>query len=200
MDQICWMKFTGKNFTARSVVSFARFFGGAVWSGAIAAPVVADGVARNTLQSSPKPNRMFAQAGSTGGFVGKQGKSSSGAQDTGRPHRSERAHRSEGGTSHRREHRQSQPRATASFRYDGTWSGANTGSCIGQYGWTIHVLNGIMSGGGTAGHVSSGGAASGTMNVAGTVYSFSGRASSSQASGRWTRPDGCSGNWTASRS
>jgi hypothetical protein len=169
-------------------------------SQAVAAHVV--GAASTRLLS--EPNRVFAQAGSTGAFVAKQGKSISGGQDTDQPRRTERARprRTEGVSSPSSERKQRQSRAKASspVRYDGTWSGVSTGTCIGQYKWTVQVHNGIMSGSGADGRISPDGAANGIMtSVLGTRYDFRGHLSLSQASGTWTRPDGCSGNWTATK-
>jgi hypothetical protein len=135
----------------------------------------------------PEPMSVFAQAGSTGGSVANQGKSVSGEQDT---------DHSRGPTERRP---QPQPRAKAkpAASFEGTWHGVSTGSCIHDYTWTLQVRNGAMSGNGSEGHVSPGGATLGSMTVLGTRYIFKGHAAGpSRIAGTWTRPDGCSGIWT----
>jgi hypothetical protein len=187
MDQIDCTKITIRS----AVMSLLVLLVVDIPSGAMAAQLVAG----SDRQLLPEPNRVFAQAGSTGGILGKQDKSVSGDQDTDKPRRRERA------SSQRRERNQPEPRAMASLRYDGAWRGASTGSCIAinPYNWTVQVRNGIMSGSDTDGRVTSGGALTGTMIVFGKTYKFHGHMGSSQMSGTWTRPDGCGGTWTGSK-
>jgi hypothetical protein len=168
------------NFIARSaIISLLVVTGLAAGSSAIAAPVAADGVAVNAARWSPASGSVFAQAG-------RPERVASGTQGTDRP-RSKRA------SSHRH-------RATVSSRYDGSWSGSSSGSCIGNYGWAVRIHGGTLSGGGIYGHVSSSGTVSGTVTKSGTTYRFNGHAvSSRQTSGRWTGPNGCFGNWSMSR-
>jgi hypothetical protein len=83
--------------------------------------------------------------------------------------------------------------------YDGAWSGVSTGACITTWQWAVQISNGIMSGNHITGHVSRGGAVSGSMVVFGTQYDFTGHMGGGSASGGWTTGKNCSGRWTATR-
>jgi hypothetical protein len=144
--------------------------------------------------SVPFAGTAFAQ-GSTGGTIGNRDKSvSSGEEETERhavrkpvkrasqpPRRGERA-------------------ATLGSSFDGSWAGVSVGACIGKFGWTLHVSNGVISGNNTTGQITRSGGTNGDMVVMGKHYVFRGVSrASGQASGTWTSPS-CSGNWTAVRS
>jgi hypothetical protein len=143
-----------------------------------------------------EPSGAFAQAGSTGGNVGKQDKSVSGGQDeSAQPHSTKKA--------------SPKPSRSATVRaqtgslgaYSGTWGGVSTGSCILTWSWTAQISSdGNMSGSGIVGHVTRGGAVNGTMTVVGKAYNFVGRIAGGAASGTWTTAAGCAGRWTAAKS
>jgi hypothetical protein len=135
----------------------------------------------------------FAQAGSTGGTIGKQDKSVSGEEDM---------RQKRGSVRRAPSHRVSpMPSARGSVGlYNGTWNGVSTGHCIAAWTWTLQVSNGAISGSGTNGRVTEGGAINGVMVVLGTAYNFVGHLNPKEASGTWTSRPGCFGGWTATKS
>jgi hypothetical protein len=141
-----------------------------------------------------EPDAALAQAGSTGGNVGKQDKSVSGAQDEStRPARVKKASPKASRSAPARE----QAGAPA---ISGEWKGVSSGSCIIDWSWTLQISSdGAITGSGTTGHVGRGGAGNGTMRVLGKDYYFAGHFGSSKGSGTWKRKDGCSGKWTGTR-
>ena len=136
-----------------------------------------------------EPSGVFAQAGSTGGTVGVQEKSSSGGQNrevSPRPSkRVSRAPATEG-------------RAAAGI--DGTWPVSATGRCIPPWQLTFLISNGVISGSGATGQVSRGGAARGQVVVLGLRFDFIGHFGAREASGTFTGTDGCPGTWSATKS
>jgi len=142
-----------------------------------------------------EPNGVFAQAGSTGGSVGKQDKSVSGTQnDNVEPGATKRVSSAPS--------KKQQPRTgTGSLAlYNGTWGGLSTGACIPNYNWTVQVSNGIITGNNCSGFVSRVGYLRASMIVNGQKYDVIGHANSSQASGTWVSTGNCSGRWTAAKS
>ena len=141
------------------------------------------------------PNGALAQAGSTGGNVGKQDKSVSGGQDeSAKPHATRKASPKPSRTAPAR--REAGPPAAS-----GSWKGVSTGHCIPDWSWMLAIgSDGIISGSGTTGHVGRGGAGSGIMTVLGRSYNFVGHFGASAGSGTWKRADGCSGTWTGTKS
>ena len=141
-------------------------------------------------------NFVFAQAGSTGGTVGKHDKSVSGEEEI----REKVRHGSvrSANPSHRVSSIPSGRGLVA--LYNGTWSGVSIGRCIAGWSWTLQVSNGIISGRTTSGRVSGGGSISGAMEVVGTTYNFVGQMHRDEASGTWKSRPGCFGTWTATRS
>ena len=141
------------------------------------------------------PNAALAQAGSTGGNIGKQDKSVSGGQDESpKPRATTKASPRPSRTAPAR--REAGPPAAS-----GSWKGVSTGHCIPDWSWTLAIgSDGIISGSGTTGHVGRGGAGSGVMTVLGKSYNFVGRFGASTGSGTWKRADGCSGSWTGTKS
>jgi len=142
-----------------------------------------------------EPSTALAQAGSTGGNIGKQDKSVSGGQDeSARPRAAKKVPPKQSRSAPAR----AQPGPSAA---SGAWKGVSTGSCIPDWSWTLEITSeGTISGNSISGHVSRGGAASGTVVSGGTTYSFAGHFGSSVGSGTWKRPDGCSGTWTGTKS
>ena len=141
------------------------------------------------------PSTALAQAGSTGGNIGKQDKSVSGGQDeSARPRVAKKPPAKPSRSAPARG--ESGPSAAS-----GSWKGVSTGSCIPDWSWTLQVSNeGIITGSGTTGRVGRGGAGSGTMTVLGRDYNFAGHFGPSSGSGTWKRNDGCSGSWTGTKS
>jgi len=135
------------------------------------------------------PSGVLAQAGSTGGTVGVQEKSSSGGQDRDvRPRPSKRASRSPATEGH------------AAAGVDGTWPVSATGRCIPPWQLTFLISNGVISGSGTTGQVSRGGSARGQVVVLGLRFDFIGHFGGRQGSGTFTGADGCPGTWSATKS
>jgi hypothetical protein len=134
----------------------------------------------------------FAQAGSTGGTIGKMNKSVSGGEEAS-PERRARSH----GT-----HRASVgPRSEGrSGSADGTWAVSATPSCLPPWALTASVSNGVISGGGATGQVSRAGAVRGNAVVLGMKFDFVGNFRGGQASGTLVGPNGCPGRWTATKS
>src|ERR1700681_4182565 len=115
------------------------------------------------------PHGALAQAGSTGGNIGKPEKSISGGQDeSAKPHTAKKASPKPNKSAPART-------ATGPSAASGAWKGVSTGSCIPDWSWTLQISNeGVISGSGTTGHAGRGGAGSGTMTVLGRVYNFVG--------------------------
>lgn len=141
-----------------------------------------------------EPGTALAQAGSTGGNVGKQDKSASGGQDeSAKPRRARKASPKQGRSAPARE----QAGAPAA---SGEWKGVSSGACIINWSWTLQISSdGAITGSGATGHVGRGGAGNGTMRVLGKDYYFVGHFGSSKGSGTWKRKDGCSGKWTGTK-
>jgi hypothetical protein len=142
-----------------------------------------------------EPNTALAQAGSTGGNIGKQDKSVSGGQDeSAKPRAAKKASP--------KPSRSAPARAeTGPLAASGSWKGVSTGSCIPDWSWALQVSNeGVISGNGITGRVGRGGAGSGTITVFGTNYNFAGHFGPSTGSGTWKKVDGCSGSWTGTKS
>lgn len=146
--------------------------------------------------SVPIAGTAFAQPGTTGGTIGNREKSvSGGEEDAGRRAASKPSARRASQPSRRGE-----GTATRGASFDGSWAGVSVGPCIGKFGWTLQVSNGIISGSNTSGQITRSGATNGDMVVLGKHYIFRGVSRpSGQASGTWTSPT-CSGSWTAVRS
>jgi hypothetical protein len=142
-----------------------------------------------------EPGAALTQAGSTGGNVGKQDKSVSGAQD-------ESAKRPRAQKTSPKPSRSAPARAeTGASAASGEWKGVSTGRCIVDWSWTLQISGeGIITGSGTTGRVGRGGAGNGTMRVLGKNYHFAGHFGPSGGSGTWKREDGCSGKWTGTKS
>lgn len=134
----------------------------------------------------------FAQAGSTGGTIGKTGKSVSGGDDEPEPHA--RTHAARRASSASREE------AGSSGSTDGTWTVSATGRCIPPWQVTWLTSSGSISGSGTTGHISRGGAASGNVLFLGMKFDFVGHFSARAAAGTFVGPDGCPGQWAATKS
>jgi hypothetical protein len=135
----------------------------------------------------------FAQAGSTGGTIGKIDKSVSGGGERASPEPRARSHatpRASGG-----------PRSEArSGSADGAWAVSATPSCLPPWALTTSVSNGVISGGGATGQVSQGGAVRGNAVVLGMNFNFVGHFRGTHASGTLVGPNGCPGQSAATKS
>ena len=135
----------------------------------------------------------FAQAGSTGGTVGKINKSASGGGEGESPEPRAKSHATYRASVGPR----SEARAGSA---DGTWAVSATPSCLPPWMLTASVSNGVISGGGATGQVSRAGAVRGNAVVLGFKFDFVGHFRGRQASGTLAGPNGCPGQWTAIKS
>jgi hypothetical protein len=134
----------------------------------------------------------FGQAGATGGTIGKTDKSVTGGGEAASPEpraKSRATNRASAGP--RSEARSGSP--------DGTWAVSATPNCLPAWTLTVSVSNGVISGGAT-GQVSRAGAVRGNAVVLGFKFGFIGHYRGGQASGTLVGPNGCPGQWTATKS
>jgi len=140
----------------------------------------------------------LAQAGSTGGTIGKTDKSVSGGGDAAaRPQhnvkpRAERAERRAASTA--------RTESRAAGNVDGTWLVSATGRCIPPSQVTFLINDGMITGNGITGQVSRGGSAHGQVVVLVLRFDFVGHFGASAGSGTFVGGDGCPGQWTAAKS
>jgi hypothetical protein len=86
--------------------------------------------------------------------------------------------------------------------FDGTWAEVIVGGnkvCDVVVNSSFTVTNGHLSQRNSSGEVSPNGSASGTVNANGVSGTWTGHFSGNNASGRFTRTDGCVGRWSAVR-
>lgn len=135
----------------------------------------------------------FAQAGSTGGTIGKINKSVSGG--------GEGESREPRAKSHATHRASAEPKSEArSGSADGTWAVSATPGCLPAWTLTTSVSNGVINGDGATGQVSRAGAVRGNAVVLGFKFAFVGHFRGGQASGTLVGPNGCPGQWTATKS
>ncbi len=170
---------------------------------------------------------LVSQAGSTGGALGNDEKSASGAQRSSTPKSTPAAAprragaRPDASTPNRHVRAaaksytaaRSEPlapkehpgaKAVSLTAYNGSWTGVSTGPCIPRWTWGFLIDSGIMRGdrsSNISGRVRQNGNAAGRMIVFGTTYNFIGHIGARDALGTWVKsgPHGCSGVWTATR-
>lgn len=146
----------------------------------------------------------FAQAGSTGGTIGKTNKSQSGGGGAA-PEPRARSHARAPKASHATHRASVEPRSGArSGSPDGTWVVSATPSCLPSWTLTASVSNGVItgvSGGRITGQYSRDGAVRGNADVLGFKFDFVGHYRGGQASGTLSGGQhGCPGHWTALKS
>jgi hypothetical protein len=162
-------------------------------------------------RASSSPPLLLAQAGSTGGTIGKQGKSVSGGEDArpsrriGERERPRRADREKPRRARQAARNVAEPRTVAgsTANYDGSWtvtSAPNESSCGFPVTMNVSVSGGTVSGPGLRGRVDRGGGVHATWQLGRLRSDFSGRVSGSGGSGTWRGIDNCRGRWRASRS
>jgi hypothetical protein len=134
----------------------------------------------------------LAQAGSTGGTIGKTDKSVSGGGEAASPEPRAKSHAtSRAAAGSRSEVRSGSP--------DGSWAVSASPNCLPSWTLAVSVSNGVISGGAT-GQVSRAGAVRGQAVVLGMKFDFVGHYRGGQASGTLVGPNGCPGQWTATKS
>ena len=134
-----------------------------------------------------------AQAGSTGGTIGKTDKSISGGGEAASSEPRAKSHM----TSRTSAGSRSEARSGSA---DGTWAVSATPDCLPPWTLTTSVSNGVISGGGATGQVLPAGAVRGKASVLGFKFDFTGHYRGGQASGTLLGPNGCLGRWTATKS
>jgi hypothetical protein len=135
----------------------------------------------------------FAQAGSTGGTLGKSNKSVSGG--------AEEVEQEPRAKSHAAKHAEPSPRSEsrATGSADGTWAVSAAAACVPPWTLTISVNNGVITGSGASGQVSRGGAIKGNAVVLGFKFDFIGHFRGREASGTFVGFNGCNGQWTGTK-
>jgi hypothetical protein len=143
----------------------------------------------------------FAQ-GSAGGSIGNDNKSLSGSRSEPRavePDRSSAPRRSKPDSDAPRQATRKSGGGGGNF--DGTWSYVGVGTtCQGTGAGSFTVSGSRVSLAGGSGSMSpSGGITSSSVGADGVRVTATGRLSGNSGGGRYTRADGCAGNWTATR-
>ena len=143
----------------------------------------------------------FAQ-GSAGGSIGNDNKSLSGSRSEPRavePDRSSAPRRSKPDSDAPRQATRKSGGGGGNF--DGTWSYVGVGTtCQGTGAGSFTVSGSRVSLAGGSGSMSpSGGITSSSVGADGVRVTATGRLSGNSGGGRYTRADGCVGNWTATR-
>jgi hypothetical protein len=136
----------------------------------------------------------FAQAGSTGGTIGKTDKSVSGGDEEAPARHSAKPRAA------KRTSPESKTESRASGSADGTWAISATGRCVPPWSLTFLISDGAISGSGASGQVSRGGSAHGNAVILGIKFDFIGHFGGRQATGTFVGPDGCPGQWTGTKS
>jgi hypothetical protein len=138
--------------------------------------------------------RAFAQAGSTGGTIGKTDKSVSGGDEDAPARHSAKPRAAKRAASESREENR------ASGSADGAWAISATGRCVPPWSLTFLISDGAISGSGATGQISRGGSAHGNAVILGIKFDFIGHFGGRQATGTFVGPDGCPGQWTGTKS
>jgi hypothetical protein len=139
--------------------------------------------------------------GSAGGSIGNDDKSVSGSRSAPRSVEPDRPSTSRRSKPAAEEPRRAARTGSGGGNYDGTWSYVGVGTtCQGTGAGSFTVSGGRVSLAGGSGSVSpSGSITSTSVGADGVRITASGRLSGSSGGGRYTRADGCAGNWTATR-
>ena len=142
----------------------------------------------------------FAQ-GATGGSLGNDNKSLSGASEprSATPARRERA---EPRATPKREaaprRRDAAPQGGGVAKFDGTWSVTSVGeTCSDTATVTVMIANGQLTSANDIGTISANGVSNSVGNYGGIRVTAQGRNTGTVGSGRFQRSDGCVGRWTS---
>jgi hypothetical protein len=145
------------------------------------------------------PAIAFAQSGSAGGSIGNDEKSVSGSRQTPRsvePEKPVRRSKPEADEP-RRASRKSGGGGGGNF--DGAWVAQSVGTPCGAATERFVISSGRLAGELSSGQVSSNGSTTSGGSASGVSWRSSGRFSGRSGSGTFSRSDGCSGRWTASK-
>lgn len=145
------------------------------------------------------PSLTLAQ-GSAGGSIGNDDKAVSGSRPARNVEPSRPAQRSRPAAEPRRSSRRSGGGGSGG-NFDGAWSISSRGTygCSDTFREVIVVTSGKMVGNYGGGTVSANGSLNGSGNYNGIGVTSQGRFSGRGGSGTFTRSDGCTGRWTASK-
>jgi hypothetical protein len=145
------------------------------------------------------PAIAFAQSGSAGGSIGNDEKSVSGSRQTPRSVEPEKPVR-------RSKPEADEPRRAArksggggGGNFDGAWVAHSVGTPCGAATERFVISSGRLAGELSSGQVSSNGSTTSGGSASGVSWRSSGRFSGRSGSGTFSRSDGCSGRWTASK-
>jgi hypothetical protein len=144
----------------------------------------------------------LAQSGSAGGSIGNDDKSLSGSREAPRtvePSRPARRVKPEPDEPRRASRGSGGGGAGGGGNFDGTWVSVAVGTSCGSATERFVISGGRISGELSSGSVSPNGATRTGGSVQGLSWSSSGRFSGRTGSGSFTRSDGCTGRWTASK-
>ena len=140
----------------------------------------------------------FAQSGSAGGSIGNDEKSLSGSRGTPREVENERpARRNKPRPEAEEPRRASRNSGGGGGNFDGTWISQSLG--CGNATERFVISSGRIAGELSSGQVSPNGSTTSGGSVSGLSWNSSGRFSGRSGSGTFTRSDGCSGTWRASK-
>jgi hypothetical protein len=145
------------------------------------------------------PAIAFAQSGSAGGSIGNDEKSVSGSRQTPRSVEPEKPVR-------RSKPEADEPRRAArksggggGGNFDGAWVAHSVGTPCGAATERFVISSGRLAGELSSGQVSSNGSTTSGGSASGVSWRSSGRFSGRSGFGTFSRSDGCSGRWTASK-
>lgn len=161
-------------------------------------------IALLALFASVTSGAALAQSGSAGGSIGNDEKSLSGSREAPRavePSRPARRAKPES-EEPRRASRKSGGGGEGSgggSSFDGTWVAVSVGTPCGSASERFAISGGRISGELSSGSVSPNGATRTGGSVQGLSWTSTGRFSGRTGSGSFTRSDGCTGRWTASK-
>jgi hypothetical protein len=141
----------------------------------------------------------YAQSGSAGGSIGNDEKSLSGSRAKPRAVESERPARHSKPRAEPAEPRRAARKSGGGVggNFDGAWVARSQG--CGGSSERFTISSGRISGELSSGSVSPNGSTRSGGSVSGLSWSSSGRFSGRSGSGTFTRSDGCSGTWRASK-
>ncbi|MBR0828480.1 hypothetical protein JQ596_23365 [Bradyrhizobium manausense] len=153
------------------------------------------------------PDNARAQSGSAGGSIGNSDKTLSGSREPPRtvePAKPARTSKPE--ADQLRASRKGEGKGEVKGgseggggSFDGTWVAVATGTPCGTSRETFVISSGRISGELSSGQVSPSGATTSGGSGGGISWHSSGRFSGRSGSGSFTRSDGCTGRWTASK-
>ncbi len=154
------------------------------------------------LISAAVTSTAQAQSGSVGGSIGNDEKSLSGSREAPRavePSKPQRRAKPETDEPRRASRRGGDEGGGGGGNFDGTWVSVAVGTPCGSATERFVISGGRISGELSSGSVSPNGSTRTGGSVQGLSWNSTGRFSGRTGSGSFTRSDGCTGRWTASK-